>query len=219
MRRLGIASVALCLLLLGWPGPATAATFIAPDEALVYQIVNATRAEHGLGPLSRSGSLDQVARGQSVRMVERQDLFHNPNLGLDLTSVGLDWLWSGENVGVGPDVVAIHEAFVASPHHYENIVRPNYDHIGVGVVSSPAGGVYVTQVFAQLEAAPPAASSRPEPAATPSAQPNLATGTPPPSLPPSAPLPAPPVLDIVAIEGGVLAPTPLFEPVRTEAQR
>src|SRR5688572_30621455 len=109
MRRFSISWILLGLLLAAWPAPAKAATFIAPDEARVYQLVNATRAERGLRPLVRSAALDRVARGQSARMVNEQKLFHNPDLALDLSGVGLEWLWTGENVGVGPDVVTIHE--------------------------------------------------------------------------------------------------------------
>ena len=215
MRRLGIASAFLGLLLLGWPGPATAATFIAPDEARVYQMVNATRAERSLGPLVRSAALDRVARGQSARMVNEQKLFHNPDLALDLSGAGLRWLWSGENVGVGPDVAAIHEAFVASIHHYENIIRSNYDHIGVGVASNPAGGVYVTHVFAQLRAsaAPP---PPPVPLVATPIPPTPQPPTPPPARPAPTPGPTPAAPAPIVIEGGVVAPGPVFDVVDAE---
>jgi len=206
MRALG-GLVAIVLVFL--PAQASAQTFLPSDEERVHHMVDATRAEHGLGPLTRSGALDRVARAQSSRMVDRQELFHNPNLAAELTDVGVEWLWSGENVGVGPYVVAIHDAFVASLHHYENIVRSNYDHIGVGVVSNPAGGVYVTHVFAQLEeaSAPPARStvpllsppSPPSPSAAPPPLPPIAAPTPTPTAAPPAP---------IAVEGGIVAPGP-----------
>jgi hypothetical protein len=188
------------------PVPGAAQTTLSGDENQVYDLVNATRAEHRLAPLTRLASLDAVARAQSRRMVEAQDLFHNPDLAGALTATGLPWIFTGENVGVGADVVVIHAAFVASLHHYENIVKPAFDHMGVGVLSNPAGGVYVTHVFAQLRAAAgPLAPATPTPAPTaPRAAP-----TPRPSPTPVV-TPGPPPATAVAVEGGVIAPGPDF---------
>ena len=36
-----------------------------------------------------------------------------------------DWAKLGENVGTGPDVGSVMDAFIASPGHYANIVDPN----------------------------------------------------------------------------------------------
>lgn len=189
--------------------PSSAVGFVPSDETRVHQMVNGTRSSKGLPPLARSAGLDEVARAQSVRMVEEQDLFHNPKLGLDLTKIGLDWRWSGENVGVGPTVDAIEEAFLGSSAHYDNIVRSNYDHLGVGVVPDPDGGVWVTQVFAELGGAAPAqASPPPVPVATPPPPP---TPEPVPATPPPTPTPPPPPPP-VAIEGGIVVPGPPFLP-------
>jgi hypothetical protein len=163
-------------------------------------MVNATRAARGLPALTSVGGLVRVARDQSARMVDAQRLFHNPNLGSDLTAVGLDWHWSGENVGVGPDVNAIEQAFLASPHHLENIVRANYDSIGVGVAADPDGYVYVTQVFADLSGARPRLPSPPPPV------PQRAVPPPPavPATPRPTPAPTPRRPDPIVIEGGVV---------------
>lgn len=186
------------------PTPAAAQTVLPGDEAHVYELVNATRAEHGLAPLTRSATLDDLARAQSRRMFEAQDLFHNPDLAGAVDGTGLEWLFIGENVGVGPDVVKIHEAFVASLHHYENIVKPEFNHIGVGVLSRP-GGVYVTHVFAQLTA--PATPVAPTVAPTAPPAPRPAAAPSPPSAPVVTPTP-PPVL--IAVEGGIISPGPDF---------
>ena len=41
-------------------------------------------------------------------------------------------------VGYGPGVQIVHNAFVASPHHYENLVEPSYNLIGIGVTVLPS---------------------------------------------------------------------------------
>jgi uncharacterized protein YkwD len=50
-------------------------------------------------------------------------------------------------VGEGPTVMSLHDAFVASPGHYHNIVNPNFTHMGVGVVLTPEGRIWVSFVF------------------------------------------------------------------------
>lgn len=199
-RHLGVALAVAALL--GAARPALGVQFVPGDEARVVSMVNATRAEHGLASLTSVDRLVEVARDQSARMVAEQRLFHNPQLGVDLTAAGLDWHWSGENVGVGPDVDAIEQAFLASSHHLENIVRVNYDSIGVGVAADPDGYIYVTQVFADLSGSRPRLPSPPTPAPQPPSAPPAPTPTPARPLPTASPTPRPP--DPVVIEGGVV---------------
>lgn len=195
--------------------PAEAQEYLRADEDLVHTMVNATRASRGLRPLDRVEGLVNVARQQSVRMVEQNRLYHNPRLGLDLDALGLDWHWSGENVGVGPAVDTIEQAFLNSRHHYENIVRPEYTAIGVGVVSTGRGYVYVTQVFAQLgSVAPPAPPPPPPPPTAVPTAPTVAPPAPPapptpPTTPPPTSKPTPTPADPVAIVGGVVVDTPV----------
>lgn len=197
-RHFGVALAVAALLTAG--RAAHGVPFRPGDEARVVSMVNATRSEHSLAPLTSVDRLVQVARNQSARMVADQRLFHNPQLGADLTAVGLDWHWSGENVGVGPDVDAIEQAFLASSHHFENIVRVNYDSIGVGVATDPDGYIYVTQVFADLSGTRPRLPSPPTPVRqAPSAAP---TPLPVPARPVATPTPRP--SDPIVIEGGVV---------------
>lgn len=200
-------SLAATLFLGTRPPPAQAQDYRRADEDRVQAMVNATRTARGLRPLDRVEGLVDVARQQSVRMVQQRKLYHNPGLGSDLDALGLDWHWSGENVGVGPDVDVIEQAFLGSQHHYENIVRPDYTAMGVGVVDTGEGYVYVTQVFAQLGAvrqAPPP----PPPTVAPTLAPPPAPPTPPPT-PAVTPTPAPALPDPVVIIGGVVVRTPV----------
>lgn len=211
MRRALLLLVA-AVLLLGHavPAPASAQAYRTDDEAWVVAAVNATRTGRGLSRLAVVPALVDLAREQSARMEARGAIFHNLQLKEGLTDLGLDWRWAGENVGVGGDVRVIQDAFLASPAHHDNIVRPDYNAIGVGVLSDGDGtGVYVTQVFAklgsgvpQLPAAPTAAPTTPAPAAavpTPAAEPGpAARGSPPTPAPTAVPTPMP----LNALEGG-----------------
>lgn len=64
------------------------------------------------------------------------------------------WAKLGENVGTGPDVGSIMQAFIASPGHYANIVDPEFTHVGVGVVWD-GNRMYTTHRFMKLQSATP----------------------------------------------------------------
>ena len=92
----------------------------------------------------------------------------------------------GENVGMGPNVDLIEDAFLKSPKHYENIIFPAYNSAGIGVVRVSPERVYVTQVFANIKGA--TAQAKP---AAPAPAPKVAAPQPAPAAAPSAPAPAP----------------------------
>ena len=52
-----------------------------------------------------------------------------------------------ENVGVGGSLSAVHNALMASDGHRANILGPDFQRVGVGVVRRD-GRVWVTEVFA-----------------------------------------------------------------------
>ncbi|MFN2614324.1 MAG: CAP domain-containing protein, partial [Actinomycetota bacterium] len=72
-------------------------------------------------------------------------IYHNQNLGSDVKG---NWTMVGENVGVGPDVATLHQAFIDSPEHRDNILERSYNQIGVGVAYGADGNIYVTEDFA-----------------------------------------------------------------------
>ncbi|HZB72686.1 MAG TPA: CAP domain-containing protein, partial [Acidimicrobiales bacterium] len=125
---------------------AVVGTTTAPAEASPGQFVariNGTRAARGLAPLAVSGQLSAKAQAWAAHMASVGQISHSGNLA---SGVSANWTKLGENVGVGGTVDALHNAFVASPSHLRNIVDPEYDFIGVGVVH--AGGVmYTAHVF------------------------------------------------------------------------
>jgi hypothetical protein len=177
--------------------PANAQIFLRVDELLSRTLVNASRATTGAGPLTESPQLDVMARAQAARMAARGDIYHNPNLASDISASGLAWLRVGENVGVGPDIPVIHAAFLASPHHRENLMNPAYTLMGMGVApgtGNMTGMMFVAHVFAQVQGATVAratAAPAPRPPATASPV-RRPLQTPVPTLPRTpAPTPAP----------------------------
>lgn len=123
----------------------------ATDEDLFVQSINASRAAHGLGPLSVDGSLVAAARAQSGRMAGAGTIFHNGNLPNEVPG---GWQSLGENVGTGDSVDGLHQAFMNSPSHRANVLG-DYDRVGIGIVMVGAQ-YYVTEVFWKTAAAAPA---------------------------------------------------------------
>jgi hypothetical protein len=186
--------------------PTLASTTTAAEEAHVIAMVNATRAGQRLGALQRNEKLVQMAQGQAARMAAKGSIFHNLNLGAEATSLGLIWHYLGENVGVGWNVDVIEEALLQSPHHYENIVRPDYNAIGVGVAHS-GDKVFVAQEFGALDQVPKVSLpiAAPEPAAPVRAPAPVATVAPRTPIPPPAPTPIPPQPEPNALVGGIVS--------------
>jgi hypothetical protein len=180
------------------------------EEARFVALTNQLRVNHGLNPLATSGTLVAVARRWSSNMAAAGAISHNMNLP---NEVSLQWQKLGENVGTGSTVDSIQNAFINSPHHYENLVDPVYNYVGIGVVDS-GGRIYVTVDFMQLGSVParapapapaprvsrPRTTTAPRPAPVPQAVP--VTVPPAPEAPPAppAPLPVPTPALILALE-------------------
>jgi hypothetical protein len=180
MRTLSgaVAALATALLLLAaTPAPSAAAE--PGIEADYVAALNRVRAGQGLAPLEVHGELVGVARAWADVMAGANDIWHNPDLG---SQVSAPWVVLGENVGTGYEVPVIMQAFVDSRAHYRNIVDPRFDLVGVGVTWGSDGRMYTAHVFMDL-GGPPA--SAPAPASAASAAP-AGPGAPPP------PVPAPP---------------------------
>jgi uncharacterized protein YkwD len=112
-------------------------------EAKFLGEINAVRLSVGLDPLPADNLLIDSSRTWADAMRFAGQINHDPSLKY---AYAQPWLRLGENVGTGPDVESIAAAFVASPTHYANIVRPDWDGAGVGVVSIGAR-IYVVQRF------------------------------------------------------------------------
>jgi hypothetical protein len=165
------------------------------EEAQFVALTNQLRAQHGLQTLASYGPLVSIARNWSGRMAAAGGISHNMNLP---NQVSGSWTKLGENVGVGGSVGAIQQAFINSPHHYENLVDPVYNYVGIGVVDS-GGRIWVTVDFMQLNSAPATTAaapaprvSRPRPAAAPAPRPAAVPQPVPVAAAPAQSSPAPP---------------------------
>ena len=117
-------------------------TASASSSSSFVSLVNSARASHGLQGYAVSSQLTSVALGQAERMASQQRLYHNPSLASQVTS----WKYVGENVGYGPDVATLFQAFMNSSPHRANILDHDFTQIGVGAVTKN-GTLWVSMVF------------------------------------------------------------------------
>lgn len=127
----------------GQNGELAGVTLETATEQAFVELVNGERAAAGLAPLAVYSDLVDDARLQARAIADAGYLFHNP----DLAGVTTGWSTLGENVGYGPTVDVLHQAFMDSPPHAENVLLPKFNYIGVGVVIDEADVIWVALVF------------------------------------------------------------------------
>jgi Cysteine-rich secretory protein family len=138
-RGLGaiVATVTAAIALAGFAAAASSS-----QESDFVSRINAERTSRGLGAVSVSSDLVDVARRWSAKMAASGSISHDPNIGNEISG----WTKLGDNVGRGPDVDSIHTAFMNSSEHRSIILDPGYTQVGVGVVAS-GDTLYVTEIF------------------------------------------------------------------------
>jgi hypothetical protein len=173
------------------------------DEAEFVAALNQARAAVGVGPLAVNSQLTALARQHAQTMADAGHIFHASPISAGVTA---PWVKLGENVGTGPSVPPVMNAFINSPAHYNNIVDPAFTYVGVGVVWV-GNQMFTTHRFMQVSGtpAPPAAAApAPAPAAPPTESPAPVPTTPPVAAPPTT-RPAPVVTPVTA---PTFTPTP-----------
>ncbi len=113
-------------------------------RAEMLQLTNEDRTDRDRDALALNAKLSRYAKQHSREMAEAGELFHTPNLADKLN--GLDWSVGGENIGMGPSLEGLQDAFMASKPHRQNILREAFDHAAIGVVESD-GSLWVTVIF------------------------------------------------------------------------
>lgn len=113
--------------------------------------INNERVNDGISKLHFDPELSKVARRHTNEMISANE--KNPNKGLfhstteELKNRITNWTMLGENVGVGGTVESLHDAFMDSPPHAENVLHAAYKNIGIGAKRSKDGRLWVTIIF------------------------------------------------------------------------
>ncbi len=150
------ALVALSLLGVGSAASAGAEEDTRAMENDFIARINDLRASQGIAALATdAGQLHNVAVSWAGSMADAGSISHRPNLADVAPS---NWVRLGENVGVGSTVESLHNAFVASPGHYRNLVDPAFSTIAVGVIVRD-GRIFVTENFMTVSGSAPLSSA------------------------------------------------------------
>ena len=162
MRRLLAVAVIVMMMAVAWASQGAFAREggLVPDPAKEEEFVakiNDLRAAQGLAQLTVHGELAAKARDWAQTMAEGGDIWHS-NLPDGIT---VQWRRLGENVGTGGTVDALHQAFVDSPSHYENLVDPGFRYVGIGVFLDADETIFVSEVFMELASQPAPATPAP----------------------------------------------------------
>ena len=146
------------------PTPPPPAPAIDPNEAATqfFDLTNGARASAGVPPLEWRADVAGMAVSHSVEMAQQGSIWHGSFVSQgNLKALNASLL--GENVGMGGDVPSLHDAFMNSEHHRENILDGGFNQVGIGVIVS-GGVVYVTEDFLHSKSA---GTARPTPVAHP----------------------------------------------------
>lgn len=135
--------------------PAAGAATLSKRESALVAEMNRARAAHGLRPLRVDPKLVSAADAYARTLLSR-NVFTHGTLGGRLASFGVVGPLVGENlawgVGARATAVGIVRAWLASPGHRRNLLRPGFRRVGVGAVTGTylgvAGATLVTADFA-----------------------------------------------------------------------
>ncbi len=133
--------------------PQAMASSISP--ANIIQLTNQQRTASGLNTLTSNAKLAAAAQAKANNMFELQYWDHYGPNGetpwMFISQAGYTYVYAGENLAKGfRTAEGVHEAWMASPTHRENIMSVNYKEIGVAVVEGTLLGketILVVQMF------------------------------------------------------------------------
>ncbi len=146
-----------------------AASEVSPFELQLFALINKERKEHGVLPLKLSPRLSRVARRHSEEMRDRGYMGHispvparsTPRKRFKRTFAYEPYI-IGENVArrAGPQwcltagkIEKTHQGLMGSTHHRENILRPEFQQVGIGISVNDSGHYWITELFVCVSAA------------------------------------------------------------------
>lgn len=122
-------------------------------ETSLFGLINKERKEQALAPLRFSKELSSVARKHSKDMASHEKLSHLSTSGKTYTERllehGFYFIAHGENVASSDSFLAefVHQRLMESVEHRGNIMDPDFDTVGIGVISKEDKNYYITEDF------------------------------------------------------------------------
>ena len=120
-------------------------------EKQMFDLVNEERASVGAAPLVWDDRLVPIARAHSEEMFRLKYFSHqSPANGSPfdrLKAAGITYTRAGENLAYAQSVTIAHRGLMQSEGHRENILRPEFTRMAIGVVNAGPYGRMFTQLF------------------------------------------------------------------------
>ncbi|MBM7573723.1 CAP-associated domain-containing protein [Aquibacillus albus] len=121
-------------------------------EYQLFDLTNAARVNHGLSVLTWEESVRKTAHDHSKDMADNNYFSHTNLEGQSpfdrLTEDGITYRMAGENLAAGqPSSIFAHEGLMNSLGHRENILKPDYELLGIGVAFNTEAQPYYTEKF------------------------------------------------------------------------
>ena len=125
---------------------------VQSQTAQVLALVNQERQNAGLKALTTDTKLTKVAQLKAEDMAKNKYFSHNSPLygsAFDmLRDHGINYTSAGENIARGQkDARSVMKAWMASSGHKANILKPQYEKLGVGLAYDESGRSYWVQIF------------------------------------------------------------------------
>lgn len=121
-------------------------------EQYLLAAANQERAARGLQPLHRDAALAHAAAQHARQMAEHGGISHQfagePELTSRGATAGAAFTLIEENVAEAPSAGQIHDLWMHSDHHRENMLNPSIDAAGISVVER-GGELYAVEDFAR----------------------------------------------------------------------
>ena len=120
-------------------------------EAKMLQLVNEERRKVGLDTLKPDTALQKVALAHSADMFERGYFAHYTPEGKDpfdrMRDAHIHFYLAGENLALAQTLPIAHQGLMNSPGHRENILRPGFGRLGIGILDGGFYGLMISQEF------------------------------------------------------------------------
>ncbi|QJW45446.1 serine protease [bacterium BFN5] len=132
-------------------GSQTSTNGTSSEKQQAFTLLNQDRAANGLPALTLNSKLTSLADAYAADMIKRGYFSHYNPEGQSpfdrMNNAGISYRTAGENLAINTSVSAAETAFMKSSGHRANILNSSYTDVGIGVVHSSDGSVYVVQEF------------------------------------------------------------------------
>jgi uncharacterized protein YkwD len=104
----------------------------------IFALGNQARAQAGVAALKWDPALATAALQHCRMMASAGPISHQyrgePDLSTRAAQAGAHFSVIEENVAMAPSAATVHQAWMQSPSHRENLLSPEVDHVGIAVV-------------------------------------------------------------------------------------